>query len=172
MAPDGRYAVVWKSGFIKGKLKKGEYLKVPNARSLYRHGNFKKFSTNPATAAHKIAATDGFGLNRRNIMTYHYKRVSSNYKTSSIVTVYGSNDKGNLIGRHTANLIDNVLYKKTFISKYKLSGTPYKKLLGNHKFGNIDNLIKTQTKLTAPKVTSDFNKTNYLQVTLRNKKNQ
>ena len=170
VAPDGRYAVVWKSGFIKGKLKKGEYLKVPNARSLYRHGNFKKFSTNPATAAHKIAATDGFGLNRRNIMTYHYKRVSSNYKTSSIVTVYGSNDKGNLIGRHTANLIDNVLYKKTFISKYKLSGTPYKKLLGTHKFGNIDNLIKTQTKLTAPKVTSDFNKTNYLQVTLRNKK--
>ena len=170
MAPDGRYAVVWKSGFIKGKLKKGEYLKVPNARSLYRHGNFKKFSTNPATAAHKIAATDGFGLNRRNIMTYHYKRVSSNYKTSSIVTVYGSNDKGNLIGRHTSHLIDNVLFKKMFISKDVLFGTPKKKLLGTHNFGNIDSLIKTKTKVTSPKLTSNFNQTKYFKVTLKDKK--
>lgn len=170
VAPDGRYAVIWKNKIIKGKLKKGEYLDVPNLKSRFCHGKFKKFSSNPATAALKIAATDGFGVNRRNIMVYHYKRTSKNYKTSSSVTVYGSNDKGNLMGRHTAHLKDNVLFKKVFFSKNKLSGTPNKKLLGTHNFGNIDKLIKTKTKVSAPKITADFNKTGYLKVTLKNKK--
>ena len=42
--------------------------------------------------------------------------------------------------------------------------------MGIHKFGNIDKLIKTNTKVTAPKVTADFNNTNYLKITLKNKK--
>ena len=170
VAPNGRYAVIWKNKIIKGKLKKGEYLDVPNIRSSFRCGKFKKFSTDPATAAHKIAATDHFGVNRRNIMTYHYKRASKNYKTYSTVEVYGSNDKGNLVGRHTSHLKDHVLFKKTFFNKNKLFKTPNKKLLGIHKFGNIDKLIKTNTKVTAPKVTADFNNTNYLKITLKNKK--
>lgn len=168
VAPNGRYAVVWRGGYIKGKLKSGEYLDVPNLRSFFRKGKFKKFSSNPATAAHKIAATDIFGVNRRNIMVYHYKRTTKNYKTNSSVTVYGSNDRGNLIGRHTSHLIDNVLFKKMFISKDVLFGTPKKKLLGTHNFGNIDKLIKAKTEVTAPNVTGNFNESKYFKVTLRN----
>ena len=170
VAPDGRYAVLWKSGYIRGTLKNGEYLDVPNARSLFRHGTYKKFSTNVPTAAMRIAATDVFGVNRRNIMTYHYKRVTKNYKTSAQVAVYGTNDKGNLMGRHTVSLRDNVYYKKTYYSKYKLPGSPNKKLLGTHSFGNIDKLIKTQTTLSAPKVTNDYNVSKYFCITLKNKK--
>ena len=170
VAPDGRYAVIWKSGIIKGKLKKGDYLKVPNVRSLYRHGKYSKFAKSPEKAALRIAATDSFGVNRRNIMVYHYKRTTKNFKTTSSVDVYGSNDKGNLAGRHTASKKDNVYYKKKFISKNKLPGSPNKKFIGTHKFGNIDKLFKTQTKISAPKVTSNFNQSKYLKVTLKNKK--
>ena len=171
VAPDGRYAVIWRSGMIKGKLKNGEYLDVPNNKYLFRHGKYKKFSKNVAKAALKIAATDVFGLNRRNIMVYHYKRSTKDFKTSAIIKTYGSNDKGNLAGRFTAGKKDNVYYKGKYISKYKLSGTPYMKYLGTHKFGIIDKLIKTQAKVGSRNLTTNkFNQSQYFRFTLRNKK--
>ena len=170
VAPNGRYAVLWRGGYIKGKLKEGEYLKVPNIRSLFRHGNYRDFSDNVSEAALKIAAKDPFGINRRNIMTYHYKRVTKDYKTNASVTVYGANDKGNLLGRYTAGLRDNVYFKKKFISKFKLFGTPKQKLIGKHKFGNIDKIIKTPTKLYVKNFTADYNQSKYFKLTLKNKK--
>ena len=169
VAPDGRYAVLWRSGYIRGTLKNGEYLLVPNARSLFRHGKSMKFSSNTATAALKIAACDVFGVNRRNIMAYHYKRTTKNFKTTASVRVYGSNDKGNLMGRHTAGKRDNVYYKKNFISKFKLFGTPRLLYLGTHNFGNIDKYFKTQTKLSAPNVTRTYGQSGYLKLALRNR---
>ena len=170
VAPDGRYAVVWRSGYIKGKLKNGEYLDVPSARSLFRHGKYKKLSNDTAKAALKIAATDRFGVNRRNIMVYHYKRTTKDFKTNATVKVYGSNDKGNLIGRHTSRKKDNVYFKKKFISKFKLSGTPNQKLIGTHEFGNIDKLFKTQTKLSVKNITGNLNQSKYFKLTLKDKK--
>lgn len=170
VAPDGRYAVVWRSGYIKGKLKNGEYLDVPNVRSFFHKGKYKKFSNKTAKAALRIAATDRFGVNRRNIMVYHYKRTTKDFKTNATVKVYGSNDKGNLIGRHTAGIKDNVYFKKKFISKFKLSGTPNQKYIGTHEFGNIDKYFKTQTRLSAKNVTGNFNQSQYFKLTLKNKK--
>ena len=172
VAPDGRYAVVWRSGYIKGKLKNGEFLDVPNARSLFRHGKYKKFSNNTAKAALKIAATDRFGVNRRNIMVYHYKRTTKDFKTNATVKVYGSNDKGNLIGRHTSRKKDNVYFKKKFISKFKLSGTPNQKHIGTHEFGNIDKLFKAQTKLSVKNITGNLNQSKYFKLTLKDKKTE
>lgn len=170
VAPDGRYAVIWKNSMLKGKLKNGEYLDVPNVRSLFRRGKYKKFSSNAEKAALKIAATDVFGVNRRNIMVYHYKRTSKNFEAKSYVNIYGSNDKGNLAGRHTSGKKDNVYFKKKFISKYKLSGTPNQKFIGKIVFGNIDKLIKTQTKMGAPIYYSNYSLSDYFKVTLKNKK--
>ena len=170
VAPDGRYAVVWRSGYIKGKLKNGEYLDVPNARSMFRHGKYKKFSKDTAKAALKIAATDRFGLNRRNIMVYHYKRTTKDFKTNATVRIYGSNDKGNLAGRSTSAKKDNVYYFKKFISKFKLSGTPNQKFLGKHNFGNIDKLFKTPTKISARNISADFNQSKYFTLNLKDKK--
>lgn len=170
VAPDGRYAVVWRSGYIKGKLKNGQYLDVPNARSMFRHGKYKRFSNNTAKAALKIAATDHFGINRRNIMVYHYKRTTKEFKTNASVKVYGANDNGNLLGRYTGGIKDNVYYFKKFISKFKLPGTPKKKWIGTYRFGNIDKLFKTKTKVSANIMTSNFNQSNYFRLTLKNKK--
>ena len=170
VAPDGRYAVVWRSGYIKGKLKNGEYLDVPNARSMFRHGKYKRFSNDTAKAALRIAATDHFGVNRRNIMVYHYKRTTKDFKTNATVKIYGSNDKGNLAGRSTSAKKDNVYYLKKFISKFKLSGTPNQKHIGDYKFGNIDKLFKTQTKISAKNITCNFNQSEYFNLTLKNKK--
>ena len=169
VAPDGRYAALWRSGYIKGKLDKGEYLKVPNARSLFRHGNFKRYSKYTAKAALKIAATDPFGINRRNIMVYHYKRTTKNYKTNASVNVYASNDKGNLLGRFTGGLKDNVYYLKKFFSKSRLPGTPYKKFIGKYKFGRIDKLIKTKTIVSARNVSVKYNQSSYFKLTLKDK---
>ena len=103
-------------------------------------------------------------------MTYHYKRVTKDYKTNASVTVYGANDKGNLLGRYTAGLRDNVYFKKKFISKFKLFGTPKQKLIGKHKFGNIDKFIKTLTIVKAPSVTAKFNESRFFKVLVKNKK--
>ena len=170
VAPNGRYAVIWKNTILRGKLQDGEFLDVPNLRAYFRKGNFSQFSNNTAKAALRIAATDTFGVNRRNIMVYRYKRTTKNYKTSSYVNVYGSNDKGNLVGRYTAGLKDNVYFKGEFISKNSLSGTPNMKFIGVHKFGNIDKLFKTPTRVYSPNITRKYNRTTYLKVLLKHKK--
>ena len=169
VAPDGRYAVLWRSGYIKGKLDEGDYLKVPNVRSLFRHGKFNSYSKKADKAALKIAALDPFGINRRNIMVYHYKRTTNDFKTNASVKVYAANDKGNLLGRLTGGLKDNVYYLKKFISRFRLPGTPNKKFIGKYSFGNIDKLFKTQTIVKARNLSADYAQTNYFRLTLRDK---
>lgn len=170
-APNGKYAVVWKNGIKMGKLKAGEYICVPNSPYCFRHGNFAKFNTDPAKAALKIGASDVFGVNRRDITIYHWKATTNNnYKTTSKVTVYAANDNGQLMGRYTPHLKDNIHFKGKFISKNKLPKTPNMMKLGNHSFGNIDKIIKTPTTINAPGVTNAFNTTKYFKLTVKNKK--
>ena len=169
-APNGKFAVVWKSGIIKGKLKPGEYISVPNSPSCYRHGTYEKFSTNPARAALKIGATDVFGVNRRDITVYHWKAsTSKDFKTTSKVKVFAANDNGQMMGRYTPHLKDNIHFKDKYVSKNKLPKVPKMKKLGTHEFGNIDKLIKTPTKVNAPSVTNKFNSTKYFKITIKNK---
>jgi hypothetical protein len=44
------------------------------------------------------------------------------------------------------------------------------KLLGTHKFGNIDKFVKIPTIIRAPEVTNHFNHTKYFKITVKNKK--
>ncbi len=170
-APDGRYAVVWLNGYWTGKLKPGEYISVPNLKSCYRQGNYDKFSSDPVKAAVKVGATDSFGVNRRDITVFHWMSTEDkNFKITSVVKTYASNDNGKLVGRSTAALKDNIYYKNKFISKYKLPSSPNMKYLGIHKFGNIDKLVKVPTVIKVPAVTNQFNQTKYFKVTVKNKK--
>lgn len=170
-APDGRYAVVWLNGYWTGKLKPGEYISVPNVKSCYRHGTYDKFSSDPVKAAVKVGATDVYGVNRRDITVFHWKSTEDkNFKITSVVKTYASNDNGKLVGRSTAALKDNIYYKNKFISKYKLPSSPNMKYLGIHKFGNIDKLVKVPTVIKVPAVTNQFNQTKYFKVTVKNKK--
>lgn len=169
-APNGNYAVVYKDRIITGKLKPGEYISVPNDPNHFRRGSYLKFAKDPVKAAVKIGATDKFGVNRRDITVFHWKATSKNYKTTSQVKVFASNDNGDLVGRSTAYLRDNIKYKNKFFSSSDLPQSCNYILLGTHKFGNIDKLVKTVTIITAPKVSYKFNQTKYFKITVKNKK--
>lgn len=169
-APNGKYALVWAKGIFTGKLKSGEYLCAPNAMSMFKHGKWSKFSKDPAKAAIKIAATDSFGVNRRDATAFHWKAITKEGKTTSTLKVYAANDNGKLVGRSTGYLKDNIYFKGKFISKNKLPSTPSSKFLGTHKLGNIDKLIKTYTTVKAPDLIKSVNETGTLNITVKNKK--
>ena len=169
-APNGKYAVVWASGIKTGKLKAGEYIDVPNARSMFRHGRYAEYNKNPAKAAIKIAATDKFGVNRRDVTAFHWKATTQKGKTKATVHVRAANDNGRLAGRSTGHLKDNIYFKGRFISKNSLPKTPSSKLLGNYSLGNIDNLIKIKTVVKAPDLTTSTNESKIFKVTVKNKK--
>ena len=168
-APNGKYAVVWGSGIKYGKLNPGEYFKAPNSRSLFYQGEYKHFSKNPVKAAIKIAASDSFGVNRRDATAFHWKATTDEGKTTSTVKVYAANDNGRLVGRSTGHLRDDVKFRGKFISKNSLPKTPSSKFLGTVKMGNIDRLIKTKTVVSAPRLTTTTNESKVFKVTVKNK---
>ena len=170
-APNGKFAIVWKSGYVTGKLKPGEFISVPNVKAYYRHGNYAKYSSNPVKAAVKVGATDSYGINRRDVTVFHWKATSDkNFKTTSSIKCYGANDNGKLVGKSTSKLKDNIYFKNKFFSKNKLPKTPNYLFLGSHSFGNIDKLIKTPTVIKAPAVSNVFNQTKFLKISVKNKK--
>ena len=169
-APNGKYALVWASGIKTGKLSPGQYIDVPNAKSMFRHGTWYKYSKNPAKAAIKVAATDKFGVNRRDATAFHWKATTKEGKTTSAVKVYVANDNGRLAGKSTSHLKDDVKFRGKFISKNTLPKTPSSKLLGTVKLGNIDKLIKAQTTVKAPKLTKNLNESKTFKITVKDKK--
>lgn len=169
-APNGKYALVWGSGIKTGKLHPGEYIDVPNAKSMFRYGTWYKYSKDPAKAAIKVAATDSFGVNRRDATAFHWKATTDEGKTTSTVKVYAANDNGRLAGKSTAHLKDDVRFRGKFLSKNSLPKTPSSKLIGTVKMGNIDKLIKSQTTVKAPKLTKSLNESKTFDITVKDKK--
>lgn len=168
--PGGKYAAVWLNGIKTGKLNPGQFISVPNSINCFRSGNYAKYSNDPVKAAVYIAATDSYGLNKREITVYHYKRITKNYKISSSVDAYASNDDGRYSGLSSkAYLKDNIYFKNKFISKDSLPYALNKKYLGSHSFGYIDKLVKPLTKISAPEVHNKFNKSSYFKVAVKNK---
>lgn len=169
-APNGQYAVAWKNKIITGKLKPGEFLCTPNFKEYYRHGTFTKYSKDPAKAAIKVGATDKYGVNRRQIVILHWKATTDkNYKVTSSLKCYAANDNGRFVGVSSGRLVDTVKFKSKTVSGHSLPKVPNMKYMGSHKFGNIDNLVKTPTTVKAPNMNTQFNTTNYFKVTVKNK---
>lgn len=82
-SPTGQYAIVWVGGYKIGKLNPGEYISVPNSRDCFRSGKYTSFDKNPVNAAVKIAATDSYGVNRRDITVYHWKATTVDGSTTT-----------------------------------------------------------------------------------------
>lgn len=169
-APDGRYAVVWPKKYRFGKLKDGEYISVPNSRYCFHHGSYDKINEGFVKLGVKIAASDPFGVNRRDITTFHWKATTKEGSTTSTVSVYGSNDNGRYSRRHTLHLKDNIYFKNKFYSKYALPKALNKKLLGKHEFRTIDKLIKIQTDVKAPNVNASVNDSKIFKVVVKDRK--
>ena len=132
-APDGTYGVVFPNLYHVSKLEPGQYLVCPNVYSKSQKGTYDS-SLNPVDAAIRITYTDSYGVNRRNIQTYHWKLTTSSNGLSYSVDTYTSNDNGAGVGRSTASLKDNVYYFGTFYSKNSIPLTPNKMYLGTHVF--------------------------------------
>jgi hypothetical protein len=167
-SPYGDYAVVWTDYYEFGKLNPGEYLSVPNLPSYFRHGNWHSFGNDPAEIGVKIAATDGYGVNRRDITVFHWKAVTNTGSTEANVAVYAANDNGYLVDRSTAYLKDNIYFDGNFIDKYSLPQSTGKRYLGSFNLGKID-YLKIKTEVIAPVVTAYPNEFKEFRVTVLDK---
>lgn len=130
---DGTYGVVFNNIYHTGKLNPGQFVVCPNVYSMSQKGTYDA-GLSPVDAAIKLGYTDSFGVNRRNLMTYHWKLTTSPNGLSYSVDSYASNDNGAGCGRSTASLSDNIYYYNNFISRYSLPVTPNKMGLGTHIF--------------------------------------
>jgi len=128
-SPEGNVGVsIYNRGHTKTtvfKMKKGEYVSVPNSPSHYRKGVYTVNKTSLVDAAIYIAATDRWGVNRRNIIAYDVKKID---KTTN-VKIWASNDNGRYVGRKTTRA-DNIIYKGTTTKANSIPAIPNKKYIG------------------------------------------
>lgn len=132
---DGTYGVVFNNIYHTGKLQPGQFVVCPNVYSMSKKGDYDT-SLSPVDASIKLGYTDSYGVNRRNLMTYHWKLTTSPNGLSYGVDSYASNDNGAGCGKSTASLSDNIYYYNNFVSRSSLPVTPNKLYLGNHIFEN------------------------------------
>ena len=134
-ANDGTYGVAFANLHHTGKLEPGQFVVCPNVYSYSQKSTFNT-AASPVDEAIRIGYTDSYGVNRRNLMTYHWKLSESSNGLSYSVDVYASNDNGAGVGRSTSSLADNINYFNNYISRYSLPATPGKLGLGTHVFSN------------------------------------
>ena len=147
-ASDGTYGVVFTNLYHVGKLQPGQYVLCPNVYSKSQKGNYDS-SLSPVDAAIKQVYKDSYGVNRRNIMTYHWKLTKSSNGLSYGVDSYASNDDGSGVGRSTASLADNVYYFNNFHSKNSLPLARDKLFLGTYVFDNSIEVFKLLTPVSS-----------------------
>ena len=147
-ASDGTYGVVFTNLYHVGKLQPGQYVLCPNVYSKSQKGNYDG-SLNPVDAAIKQVYKDNYGVNRRNIVTYHWKLTNSSNGLSYSVDSYASNDDGSGVGRSTAYLADNVYYFNNFHSRNSLPLPRDKLFLGTYVFDNSIEVFKLLTPVSS-----------------------
>ena len=136
-APDGSFGIIFPTTYFTGKLSPGEYLVAPNVYSKYKRGSFDLNSDLVNSAIH-ITSSDPYGVNRRNIMTYHYNVAYSDNHIAPYVECFASNDNGRNVGLSTAGLVDNVYYFGNYHSRNTIPQTPGKLHLGTHTFSRTN----------------------------------
>ncbi len=125
-APEGNYAVFinYNGNTFKemGILKPGEFLSVPNNPVNFVKGQYQNYTNTSQfiSSSRLIAAMDKYGVERRIITTYYYKRTGNN----STVKVYVYNDDGRYVNRNTKNLVDSVQTDTRYISASTMQNDP------------------------------------------------
>lgn len=147
-AADGTYGVVFSNLYHVSKLQPGQYVLCPNVYSMSQKGSYDS-SLNPVDAAIKKVYTDSYGVNRRNIMTYHWKLTASSDGLSYGVDSYASNDDGRGVGRSTSNMADNVYYFSNFHSRNSIPLARDKLFLGTHVFESSMEVFRLLTPVSS-----------------------
>lgn len=126
-APDDYVgAVTYNGGSLKTaffKMRDGQYVSVPNSPSCYRTGYTS--TVDPVASTIKLAMTDRWGVNRRNIMTYEVQNVKDLINNSTRVKVWASDSRGTP---------DNIVLNGKLIPKNTIPRAPNKKLIGQMVF--------------------------------------
>lgn len=128
-SPNGTVGVaIYNNGgrYFITKLANGEYVCVPNNIKYYKRGYYQTFSKDAVNASMKIARIDKYGINRRNILTYHTKTTSYSQQTK----IYVTNDDGRYVSTNTSHLKDLVFCLGKTINTNQIPIIPNKKLIG------------------------------------------
>ncbi|WP_407412649.1 hypothetical protein [Methanobrevibacter sp.] len=110
-APDGHYGVATATNHFTGKLKPGEYISMPNRYKYSRSGEIPLNTTDKISVMTELAASDMFGLTRRDITTYYFHHDEGFTTNQNVVDVYLSNDDGSLFNMNTGNMYDDVYFQ-------------------------------------------------------------
>lgn len=124
-SPDGTVGVaIYNNGgkYFITKLLNGEYVCVPNSIRYYHTGKYSTYSKDPVNASIKIAGYDRYGVNRRNIMTYHI--------TPAKLNIYVTNDDGRYVSKASSSLKDPLVCLGKNISTNQIPSIPNKRLMG------------------------------------------
>ncbi len=135
-SPEGNYGIAMANTHIKGKLKEGDYLSIPNRYKYSRSGTIANQSADPVDSAIQLATSDAYGLSRRDIMTYHYKPIDNDTFKGHGIDIFASNDDGKQFSQHNAQNCDNFYYNNTFHDKKDIPIAPKKMYVGTHLFEN------------------------------------
>ena len=121
-APNGNYGIATGKGYFTGKLNPGEYISMPNNYNYFRSGNLSLNTSDKIALMTDMAASDMFGITRRDISTFYYHQVDNDTFKGTIVDAYLSNDDGSRYGFAAAGLVDNVYFNGTL---FKAEDIPY-----------------------------------------------
>ena len=129
-SPNGTVGVAaYNSGgkYLITKINNGGYVCIPNNFKYYHTGSYSKYAQNSIDAAIQIAGHDVYGINRRNIITYHSTISSNNQK----LNVYVTNDDGRYVSKSTYNLKDPINFIGKTIDTSQIPRIPNKKFIGS-----------------------------------------
>ena len=130
-APDGHYGVATATNHFTGKLKPGEYISMPNRYKYSRSGEIPSNTTDKIGYMTQLAASDIFGLGRRDITTYDFHHVDNLTFSGNIVDIYLSNDDGSLFEMGTGDKFDDVYFNNTLFKGKDIPISPKYESVGS-----------------------------------------
>lgn len=141
-APDGSYGVATANSYYTGKLKPNEYVSVPNRAGFIRTGDVQPNATDKVKTMTSLALSDGFGVTRRDVTTFHFTCVN---ETTNVTDAYVANDDGSMWGMGTAGLCDNIIFMGNVTEAGSIPIAPEYKYLGNITFEDNSTMASNGT---------------------------
>lgn len=129
-APNGNYGIATATTHLTGKLNPGEYVSVPNNYNYFRSGNISLSSQNKIGTMTELAASDMFGLARRDITTFYYHHVDNDTYKGYIIDAFVSNDDGSMYAMNCRDKVDNVYFNNEMFPAENIPIAPNYKSLG------------------------------------------
>lgn len=133
-APNGNYGIATANETFTGKLEPGDYVSIPNRIRFFRSGTISLNSTDKVSDMTYLAASDAFGLARRDISTFYFHPDDNGF--SNITDVYIANDDGSVYGMNCFYDRDDVYINNTVVKAEDIPISPDYKQIGSFEFSD------------------------------------